>query len=106
MSQPEIYWRGQSGRKYGYWIYPITAKFRKIAGNTIFTKQTEEGEWIPLYIGQIRNFDDGLAVPDKAACAQKAGATHVHVHFSSPDRPVRNAEVADLVSRWRPICND
>lgn len=106
MSQPDIYWMGESGRKYGYWIYPLAVKFRKIAGNTIFSKQTEKGEWIPLYIGQIRNFDEGLAMPDKTACAQKAGATHVHVHFSSPDKPVRNAEIADLVSKWKPICND
>jgi hypothetical protein len=81
-------------------------KFRKIAGNTILAKQTETGEWIPLYIGQTRNFDEGLAEPEKTDCAKKNGATHVHVHFSSPDQPVREAEVADLVAKWKPLCND
>jgi len=105
MSQPDIRWSGESGRNYGYWIHPIDVRFRKIAGNTIFAKQTEKGEWMPLYIGQTRNFDEGLADAEKTACAKRNGATHGHVHFSSPDKPVREAEVADLVAKWRPPCN-
>jgi len=27
------------------------------------------------------------------ACARKNGATHVHTHFSSPDEPIRRAEM-------------
>ena len=50
MSGPDIYWTGESGRKYGYWIYPIESEFRKIAGNTILAKKDEDGEWIPVYI--------------------------------------------------------
>ena len=46
MSKPDIYWTGESGTKYGYWVYPIEAQFRKIAGNVIFAKQTEAGEWV------------------------------------------------------------
>ena len=33
MSEPDIYWIGESGKKYGYWIHPLDAQFRKIAGN-------------------------------------------------------------------------
>jgi hypothetical protein len=81
MSQPDIYWTGQSGRNYGYWIHPIEASFRKIAGNVIFARQSEAGEWEPVYIGQA------------------------HVHFSSPGDAVRKAEVTDLVAKWNPVCN-
>ncbi len=105
MSQSDIYWTGKSERQYGYWIHPIEVQFRKIAGNIIFAKQTETGEWTPLYIGQTRNFDEGLADHDKEVCAKKNGATHVHAHFSSPDEHVRKAENADLVAKWKPVCN-
>jgi hypothetical protein len=75
MSQPDIYWTGQSGKNYGYWIHPIEASFRKIAD-----RETEN-------------------------CAENNGATHAHVHFSSPGDAVRKAEVADLVAKWNPVCN-
>jgi hypothetical protein len=105
MGEPDIHWIGESGTKYGYWIYPIEAKFRKIAGNVIFAKQTEAGEWIAVYIGQTRNFDEGMADQEMEACAKSNGATHAHVHFNSPDEHMRNAEMDDLVARWKPVCN-
>ena len=105
MSQPHIYWTGESGRKYGYWIHPIDVEFRKIAGNVIFARQTETGEWIPVCIAQTRDFDEGLADREKVACAKENGATHVHAHFSSPDVNAREGEVADLVAKWKPVCN-
>ena len=103
MSRPDIYWVGESGRKYGYWIHPIDSQFRKIAGNIIFAKQTENGEWVPLYIGEVRNFDEGLSPHEMEVCAKKNGATHVHAHFSSPEAYVRKAEVADLIAQWQPM---
>jgi hypothetical protein len=105
MSQPDIRWTGESGRNYGYWIHPIEARFRKTAGNFIFAGKTGAGEWVPLYIGQTRNYDEGLADPEKEACARSNGATHVHTHFSSPDENVREAEVTDLIAAWKPVCN-
>jgi hypothetical protein len=105
MSEPDIRWFGKSGRNYGYWIHPIDAKFRKIAGNSVFAMQDENGEWIPLYVGQTRNFDAGLAEKEGETLARKSGATHVHVHFSSPDEQRRIREVKDIVARWKPECN-
>ena len=103
MSKPDIYWVGESGRNYGYWIHPIDSQFRKIAGNVIFAKQTENGEWVPLYIGKVRNFDEELSHHEMEVCAKKNGATHVHAHFSSPEAYVRKAEVADLIAQWQPM---
>jgi hypothetical protein len=105
MSEPDIYWTGESGKHYGYWIYPLEAQFRKIAGNVIFAKQTDAQEWVPVYIGQTRSFDVGFADQSILACAKENGATHVHTHFSSPDEPVRSKEAADLIARWMPVCN-
>lgn len=39
MNPPDIYWTGASGKKYGYWIHPVNARFRKIAGNVVFAKK-------------------------------------------------------------------
>ena len=105
MGEPDIRWTGESGKRYGYWIHPIEARFRKIAGNVIFAKKTENGEWFPLYIGETRNFDEGLANSEKEICSKRNGATHVHAHFSSPDEPVRKSEKADLLAKWNPPCN-
>ena len=105
MNKPEIYWKGASGRKYGYWIHPIDVQFRKIADNVISAKLTDNQEWVPMYIGQTRNFDEGFAVRDMVDCAKKSGATHVHTHFSSPDEPIRTREANDLIAQWKPPCN-
>jgi hypothetical protein len=106
MSKADIYWTGASGKKYGYWIHAIDTEFRKIAGNSIFARPAENGEWVPVYIGQTRNFDVGLTDDaEKMACARQNGATHVHTHFSSPDEPIRRAEMEDLAAKWKPVCN-
>jgi hypothetical protein len=104
MGEPDIRWTGESGKRYGYWIHPIEARFRKIAGNVIFAKKAENGEWLPLFIGETRNFDEGFADQEKETCAKRNGATHVHVHFSSPDAHIRKAEQVDLVAKWKPPC--
>ena len=38
MSEPDIYWIGESGKKYGYWIHPLDAQFRKIAGKNLIKR--------------------------------------------------------------------
>lgn len=105
VSEPDIRWTGASGRRYGYWIYPIDAHFRKIAGNVVLARQNESGEWEPLYVGDTRDFDEGFADSDKEECARRHGATHVHVHFSSPSWQIRKAESEDIVAAWKPVCN-
>ena len=44
-----------------------------------------------------------LRLPGLYPLQSKIG--HVHKHFSSPDEPIRNREVADLIERWKPFCN-
>jgi hypothetical protein len=105
-SRPDVRWEGESGRRYGYWVHPLDATFRKIAGNIVIAKQDASGRWTPLYVGQTRNFDEGFGDARRIACAGRRGATHVHVHFSSPSESVRTAECDDIVSRWKPVCNE
>ena len=99
-------WEGAWGKTYRYWIHPLDARFRKIAGNFIFARQTEKGAWEAVFVGEIRNFDEPLVQPSEWACVQQAGATHLHAHFSSPSWERRQAERDDLIARWKPACND
>lgn len=104
-SRPDVRWEGKSGIRYGYWVHPMDAAFRKIAGNVVLAKRDDAGRWIPLFVGQTRNFDEGIGSREGLACARGHGATHLHVHFSSPSEQVRTAECDDIVARWRPVCN-
>lgn len=102
-----IDWRGQSGRRYGYWIYAADARFNEHRpANYIFVRRTDDGAWLPLFVGQCGD----LAMPLLEGHFQEhkieqAGVTHVHIHFSSHDLHKRMAEEDDLRRRHNPPCN-
>jgi predicted GIY-YIG superfamily endonuclease len=106
MSDPQIYWEGQSGKKYGYWIHPIGTSFKDAPGNYIYAKETQPGRWKPLYIGQTSSLKDRLGDHEKESCAKRNGATHIHAHTSSDSEATRKAEESDLISKWKPVCNE
>jgi hypothetical protein len=101
-----IKWEGQSGEMYKYWILPIDASLKEEPGNYIFAKQTQDGSWRPVYIGQTSNLDGRLSDHNEEKCAQRNGATHVHAHTSSSKEKVRRSEESDLIRRFQPVCND
>ena len=103
--QPDIYWQGQSGKKYGYWIVSIYATFKDVPGNYILAKETKTG-WKPLYISQTSNLAFRLPYNDrKRDCTRQNEATHIHIHTSHDDSETRIAEVTDLINKWNPVCN-
>lgn len=106
MSQPQIYWEGQSGERYGYWIQPIDAEFSNDPGNYIFAFKTQQNIWRPVYIGQTSDLDQRLEYHNEEECAKRYGATHIHTHPSSSDETIRLAEEIDLVRQFTPACND
>lgn len=101
-----IDWEGRSGTKYKYWIHPIGTLFKEAPGNYIFAKEIRPGYWSPVYIGQTKNLSDRLADHEKGACAKRGGATHLHVHTNGSGERSRLTEEADLITRWKPPCND
>jgi hypothetical protein len=106
MAEPDIYWEGQSGKKYGYWmIHPLGTSFKGEPGNYIYAKETEPRRWRPVYIGQASSLKDRLADHEKEGCAKRNGATHVHAHTSSSTEATRTAEETDLIEKWSPVCN-
>jgi len=105
MADPDIYWEGASGKKYGYWIHKIGTKFKDAPGNYIYTKVTRPGYWRPVYIGQTSSLADRLANHEKEVCTKRNGATHIQAHTSSDSEKTRRKEEDDLISKWDPVCN-
>ncbi len=107
MADTEIYWEGQSGKEYKYWIHRLGTYFNNEPGNYIYVKEVEPGSWAPLYIGQTSRLEDRLADHEKEACAKQHGATHVHGHTTpGGGEAKRTAEEAELIAKWNPPCND
>jgi predicted GIY-YIG superfamily endonuclease len=98
-------WSGKSGKEYKYWIYPINTEFKDSPGNYIFAKEAKPGHWSPVYIGQTNSLNTRLSAHEKEACAKRNGATHIHAHMSGGEAE-RLAEEKDLITRWKPPCNE
>jgi len=105
-TEPTILWSGQSGKEYKYWISDLNSTFKQSPGNYIFTKETQPGRFVPIYIGQTSNLSERLENHDHLPCIRRNGATHICSHTSSNDEATRRAEEDDLIQHWSPICND
>jgi hypothetical protein len=105
-SSPFVNWAGESGSEYPYTVYPLAAELPRLPGNYIYARQSEGGEWVPLYIAQTRDLHQRLEGHEKLQEASENGATHVHVHLSTAGQAARCTEERDLVLRWRPMCNE
>ncbi len=104
-SSPVVNWPGQSGKEYPYEIFPIDASFRPLPANYIYAKQSEDGNWVPLFIAQTRDIKQRLEGHEKLQEAMEQGATHIHVHLSTTGQAARCTEEQDLIHLWQPVCN-
>lgn len=105
-SKPTMTWTGQSGKGYHYEIYAIETEFRPLPGNYIYARQTEDGSWMPIYVGQTRDMHQRLEGQEKLASAIENGATHIHMHYDTVGQAARCTEERDLIVRWQPSGND
>ena len=99
-------WPGQSGKEYQYEILPIDTAFKPLPGNFIYAKQSEDGNWVPVYIAQTRDLHQRLEGHVSVDDAIANGATHIHVHYCTVGQAARCTEERDLVLLWKPVCND
>ncbi len=106
MPQPTINWPGQSGREYTYKIYSLSTEFKRLPGNYVFARENTPGKFLPVYIGETSDLSERFDNHHKMPCIRKHGATHICVHTSSADEEIRRAEEDDLITKWRPPCND
>ena len=98
MEEKETFdWIGVDGQRYTYYVHDLPADFKEgKLGNYIFARKSEDGKWIPIYIGQG---DLGVQIGTyhlQSKCIKDMGATHVHVH-SNDSEWVRMSEEHDLL---------
>ena len=95
-------WSGKSGREYEYRIYKLPPKFKALAGNYIFAKETGPAEWAPIYISET---GDLRFHQQEMQRIREHGATHIHAHENDAGETARREEAEDLVAQWNPPCN-
>jgi len=105
-SSPFINWPGESGTNYPYEIYPLDATFQSVPANYIYAKQSEDGNWVPVYIAQTRALKQRLEGHVSMDDAIAQGSTHIHVHLSTTGQGARCSEEHDLIELWHPVCNE
>jgi len=101
-----INWPGQSGTTYPYQIHPLDATFQAVPASYIYARQSDDGNWVPVYIAQTRALSQRLEGHVSLDDAIAQGATHIHVHLSTAGQGARCSEEHDLIELWRPVCND
>ena len=99
-----VYWIGQSGEKYNYWIYKIGYALASSPGNYVFACKTESNTFKPIYIGQTGDLSERFDNHHKMPCITRNGATHICAHKKS-DEAARLAEEDDLIQNYNPVCN-
>lgn len=106
MSEPhEIYWNGESGTKYQFWIYDRGTTFREpCPGIYLHAKQLKPHRWVPVYIGQTENINARSPKRQLRECVDHHGATHIHVRIVEGEDD-RVAEEKDLLQKWKTPCN-
>ncbi len=75
-------------------------------GNYIYAGQSEDGQWVPVYIAQTRDLHQRLEGHVSVQDAMTNGATHIHAHYCTQGQASRCSEERDLLLRWHPVCND
>ena len=102
---PDIFWKGASGTRYGYWIYALDRPMQGAAGNYIYAKRVN-GLWRAVYVGECESLEALSDGPERAACIERYGATHLHTHTTPAGEQKRLAEAADLRQGLTPPGND
>jgi predicted GIY-YIG superfamily endonuclease len=99
-------WPGVSGKSYTYHVHPIETALKAEAGNYIYAKLNQQGQWEPLYIGETDDLDQRVTTHEKRECVRRNGGTHIHAHLTLGDRSVRLNEETDIRSNFTTPCND
>jgi hypothetical protein len=102
-----IDWPGASGRKYRYWFLESLAaeRIKADGGNYMFVRRLQNGNWVPVYIGQADSLKSRLPTHDRWSDAKRAGATHVMSHTTPGGEKARLDEERDLIQHWIPPLN-
>jgi hypothetical protein len=98
---PDIFWKGASGKRYGYWIYTLDRVMQSAPGNFIYAVRVN-GLWRAIVVGEC---EDIAAIELDAAQTERikaSGATHLHTHTTPAGVQKRLDEAADLRAALTP----
>ncbi len=96
MAEPDVFWTGISGKRYGYWIQKLPFTFNPDQKGNYILARLFGRRWIPLYVGQ-GDLERSVHDPTNYNCAISKGATHVHNH-TNPNKADRLLEERDLLA--------
>ena len=85
--------KGASGTTYDFWVYPWGQEFKAVGGvYLILKRQTVNGNYGLLYIGQTGDLSERFDNHHKKPCFDRNGKTHIAAR-------VESAEQKRLISR-------
>jgi hypothetical protein len=100
---------GASGTTYAFKLQPIGTALDPVAGVYMFLRNTSQGQWDAIYIGEARNFNErlntGLQSHHAWDCVQRHGATHISTLPVGGDIQARINIETDLRHSHNPPCN-
>jgi hypothetical protein len=99
-NQETCNWPGASGAKYLYYVYPRHPSINSGQdGNYIYARKNQQGQWVPVYIGQGDLSTRATTNHHQIACIDSKAATHVHLHLNAGKKE-RLAEEQDLLAHF------
>jgi hypothetical protein len=101
--------KGASGKQYGFKVYALGTRFRKLGGVFVVTSRCNGDNGghrhVPLYVGQTEDFSQPLDKHRKVDAFVKHGANCVCL-LSDASEKSRLAKEQDLIAAFHPVCND
>jgi hypothetical protein len=101
--------KGASGQAYGFKVYPLGTRFRKLSGVYVVTTRSSSTNGghrhVPLYVGQTEDLSQPLKEHRKADSFLEHGANCVCL-LSDASAESRLAKKDDLIAAFHPVCND
>jgi hypothetical protein len=99
-------WRGASGRRYRFSVYPLDTPALALDGVYVLAA---EGDlftpYRPLLIGACADFARDLPGSTALQRAATAGASSLHLYYCNLTNPDRRALERDLIERYWPPLN-
>lgn len=95
--------QGASGTTYAYYVFPLDFSPKDDQfGNYMLARQSQEGRWIPVFIGQ-GNLKERVSDKAHMRNAQKKGATHILARVNQNEH-LRRVEERDLLVAHPEAC--
>lgn len=101
--------RGRSGKKYRFKVYPLCTRIRKIPGLYVIASRSHDAltghKHEVLYVGQTEDLSQPFDKHHKAVEFERYGANCICLHADESENS-RVVKEQDLVTAMHPVCNE